>query len=145
MRAERGACGCLLSLRTLIYERNWRIFSLILLDAGQPAWVELSGFCWGVCISSLRDNTPGQIWASRAGAVRGDQRSRTVSRGKVKWFDAKKGFGFITPDDGGEDLFVHFSNIQADGFKSLLEGQEVEYVVGQGRKGPQATQVRLGG
>ena len=70
------------------------------------------------------------------------RRSRTVSRGKVKWFDAKKGFGFITPDDGGEDLFVHFSNIESDGFKSLLEGQEVEYTVGQGRKGPQATAVR---
>ena len=69
-------------------------------------------------------------------------RSSTVTRGKVKWFDAKKGFGFITPDDGGEDLFVHFSNIEADGFKSLLEGQDVEYEVGQGRKGPQATQVR---
>jgi CspA family cold shock protein len=70
------------------------------------------------------------------------RRSSTVSRGKVKWFDAKKGFGFITPDDGGEDLFVHFSNIESDGFKSLLEGQEVEYTVGQGRKGPQATEVK---
>lgn len=63
------------------------------------------------------------------------------SRGKVKWFDAKKGYGFITPDDGGEDLFVHFSNIESEGFKSLLEGQEVEYTVGEGRKGPQATEV----
>jgi CspA family cold shock protein len=70
------------------------------------------------------------------------RRSSIVSRGKVKWFDAKKGFGFITPDDGGEDLFVHFSNIESDGFKSLTEGQEVEYTVGQGRKGPQATEVK---
>ena len=64
-----------------------------------------------------------------------------MSKGKVKWFDAKKGFGFVTPDDGSEDLFVHFSNIEADGFKSLLEGQDVEYAVGEGRKGPQATNV----
>ena len=65
-----------------------------------------------------------------------------MGRGKVKWFDAKKGFGFITPDDGGEDLFVHFSNIEVDGFKSLLEGQDVEYEVGEGRKGPCATMVK---
>jgi len=65
-----------------------------------------------------------------------------VSTGKVKWFDAKKGFGFITPDDGGEDLFVHFSSIEVDGFKSLEEGQAVEYQVAEGRKGPQATNVR---
>jgi CspA family cold shock protein len=65
-----------------------------------------------------------------------------VGRGKVKWFDAKKGYGFITPDDGSEDLFVHFSNIEGEGFKSLLEGQDVEYDVGEGRKGPQASNVR---
>lgn len=65
-----------------------------------------------------------------------------VAKGKVKWFDERKGFGFIIPDDGGEDLFVHHTNISGQGFRSLTEGQEVEYEVGQGRKGPQATDVR---
>jgi len=68
-----------------------------------------------------------------------------VAKGKVKWFDERKGFGFITPDDGGKDLFVHHTNIMGEGFRSLSEGQSVEYEVGEGRKGPQATNVRAAG
>jgi len=65
-----------------------------------------------------------------------------VSTGTVKWFNSSKGFGFISPDDGGDDLFVHHSDIQTDGYASLDEGQKVEFEVGQGRKGPCATQVK---
>ena len=65
-----------------------------------------------------------------------------MSTGTVKWFNADKGFGFITPDDGGKDLFVHHSEIQVGGYKSLDEGQKVDYVVGQGQKGPCATNVK---
>jgi cold shock protein len=65
-----------------------------------------------------------------------------MAQGTVKWFNAEKGFGFITRDDGGPDVFVHFSAIQADGYRSLEEGQEVEFQLGQGAKGPQAEQVR---
>ncbi len=60
----------------------------------------------------------------------------------MKWFNGEKGFGFITPDDGGADLFVHFSEIQGSGYKSLDENQRVEFEVGQGQKGPQAQSVR---
>jgi CspA family cold shock protein len=63
-------------------------------------------------------------------------------QGTVKWFNAEKGYGFIAPDDGGADVFVHYSEIQADGFKTLEEGQKVEFEVGQGQKGPQAQGVR---
>ena len=65
-----------------------------------------------------------------------------MSTGRVKWFNDQKGFGFITPDDGGEDLFVHHTNIEGEGFRSLREDQAVEYEVGEGRKGPQAMKVR---
>jgi len=64
-----------------------------------------------------------------------------VAQGTVKWFNAEKGYGFITPDDGSKDLFVHFSEIQGSGYRSLDEGQKVEFEVGQGQKGPQAQQV----
>ena len=64
-----------------------------------------------------------------------------MPEGTVKWFNADKGFGFIQPDEGGDDLFVHFSAIQSDGYKSLDDGQRVSFTVGQGQKGPQATEV----
>jgi CspA family cold shock protein len=62
--------------------------------------------------------------------------------GTVKWFNESKGFGFIKPDEGGEDLFAHFSEIQAKGFRTLQENQRVEFVVKAGPKGPQASQIR---
>jgi len=62
--------------------------------------------------------------------------------GTVKWFNATKGFGFITPDGGGEDLFVHQSEIQMTGYRELSEGQRVEFEVTQGKKGMQASAVR---
>jgi cold shock protein len=65
-----------------------------------------------------------------------------MSTGTVKWFNDAKGFGFITPDEGGKDLFVHFSAIQGSGFKTLKENDKVQYDVGQGDKGPNATNVR---
>jgi CspA family cold shock protein len=64
-----------------------------------------------------------------------------TAQGTVKWFSDEKGYGFITPDDGGEDLFVHHSGIEGNGFKSLDEGAKVTYEATQGRKGMQAENV----
>ena len=65
-----------------------------------------------------------------------------MTQGTVKWFNESKGYGFISPDQGGQDLFVHFSEIQEEGFKSLREGDGVRFEEGQGQKGPQATNVQ---
>ncbi len=64
-----------------------------------------------------------------------------MAKGTVKWFSDQKGYGFVTPEDGSKDLFVHHTAIQGEGFKSLSEGQQVEFEVAQGPKGPQATNV----
>jgi CspA family cold shock protein len=66
----------------------------------------------------------------------------SVVTGTVKWFNEKKGFGFIQPDDGSDDLFVHHTDIQSDGFRTLQEGQKVEFEAGSGPKGPKAANVR---
>jgi CspA family cold shock protein len=64
-----------------------------------------------------------------------------MAEGVVKWFSSEKGYGFITPDDGGKDLFVHFSEIQGSGYRSLDEGQRVSFEPQEGAKGPQASNV----
>lgn len=66
-----------------------------------------------------------------------------MNQGTVKWFNAQKGFGFITNDNGGEDVFVHFSGINTDGFKSLEEGQRVTFEITEGARGMQATNVTV--
>jgi len=68
-----------------------------------------------------------------------------MATGTVKWFNESKGYGFITPSEGGSDVFVHFSAIQGSGFKTLKEGQSVSFDIEQGPKGPQATKVETQG
>ena len=68
-----------------------------------------------------------------------------METGTVKWFNDTKGYGFISPDDGGDDLFAHFSEIQADGFKTLQDGQKVTFDVTQGKKGLQAANIKVSG
>jgi CspA family cold shock protein len=81
-------------------------------------------------------STPSRIESKAAEVL------QQMPTGVVKWFSDEKGFGFVTPDDGGQDAFVHFSAIQGNGFRTLAEGAKVEYELGESPKGPQATDVR---
>jgi len=74
------------------------------------------------------------------GTTQGESR---LAKGTVKWFSEQKGYGFITPDEGGKDLFVHFSSIIGEGFRNLEDGQQVEFEAAEGQKGPEAQSVRL--
>jgi CspA family cold shock protein len=78
----------------------------------------------------------------RAGLASAPQKEHDMTQGTVKWFNGEKGFGFISQDGGGADVFVHFSAIAAEGYRSLDENQRVEFDVTQGPKGPQAENVR---
>jgi CspA family cold shock protein len=92
--------------------------------------------------SSLPDIEPGAD-EQQEGSESDERRGLHMTTGAVKWFSAEKGFGFITPEDGSADVFVHFSAIAGDGYKNLDEGAKVEFEVTQGPKGPQASSVKL--
>jgi CspA family cold shock protein len=79
---------------------------------------------------------------SRKCPQRGENEVTPMATGTVKWFNATKGFGFITPDDGTPDVFAHFSSIDGSGYRELIEGQKVDFESEQGPKGPQAKRVR---
>ena len=94
-----------------------------------PAKCGSSNTLWPPCLGDVMASHPRQT------------QEDIMSQGTVKWFNAEKGFGFITPDEGGADLFVHHSAIQDRGFRTLNENQRVSFDVTQGQKGPQATNV----
>ena len=97
----------------------------------------------GVCSSISQECAPNKSENERCylGGLYIGQGEVQVGTGTVKWFNSSKGFGFIVPDDGGDDLFVHHSDIKTTGYASLDEGQKVEFEIGQGKKGPCATNV----
>ena len=92
--------------------------------------------------SALRPPRLEAVAKSCPGFSSTEVRKCTVAQGTVKWFNSEKGYGFIAVD-GGQDVFVHFSAIQMDGYKSLEDGQRVEFEIAKGEKGPQAEKVRL--
>jgi cold shock protein len=93
---------------------------------------------------SVAEARTGRLAVSAARSRRGmaDEGFELMATGTVKWFNADKGYGFIAPDDGTADVFVHFSAIASSGYRSLAENQKVEFDTTQGQKGPQAENVR---
>src|SRR5258708_25162370 len=87
-----------------------------------------------------KDHLSSAEFRQRVGEKKENQRMSKT--GKIKWFNDAKGFGFVTPDDGSKDVFVHFSSIQGEGFKSLAEGDKIEFEVQESDKGPKAANVR---
>lgn len=95
-------------------------------------------------VTTGANDAPVILVMPEAGSIKtGGQVRKDMATGNVKWFSNEKGYGFISPDDGGNDVFVHFSAIQGQGYKSLDEGDKVEFDVGQGQKGPQAQNVTV--
>jgi CspA family cold shock protein len=96
--------------------------------------------CWFYCrrIFVLADSIPVRVTELDSAFLR---KKKIMATGTVKWFNSDKGFGFIQPDGGGADVFAHHSNIAAQGFRELQEGQKVQFDITQGQKGPQAENI----
>ena len=104
--------------------------------------------CYGARIQAVRVESGGDRTAGQGGITkvlrgsRNQEESSVMPTGTVKWFNDEKGFGFIASDDGGRDLFVHHSSINADGYRSLVEGSKVSFEEEEGPKGPKAVNVQ---
>jgi CspA family cold shock protein len=110
------------------------LLSLISLDRSIARGLMTAGFSFGDGFRSSCRQRAVRAWTS----ISGDH----MAQGTVKWFNGEKGFGFISQDEGGPDVFVHFSAIMGDGFRNLEENQRVQFEVTQGPKGPQAEKVQ---